>query len=45
MAILSVCKRFRCLPSQAAAEDAGILRLLRIEALGTSQEEEGEPEW
>jgi hypothetical protein len=45
MAILGICKRFHCMPSQAVAEDAGILRLLRIEALGTSQEEGGEPEW
>ena len=32
--ILAVCDRFKCLPSQARREDAGIVRLLKIEALG-----------
>jgi hypothetical protein len=31
--ILRVCDRFRCLPSAAEAEDAGVLRLMEIEAL------------
>jgi len=33
--ILRACERFGCLPSALMAEDAGLLRLLRIEALGT----------
>lgn len=37
--ILRLCDRFGCLPSQVLAEDAGLLRLLRIEELGTRREE------
>ena len=33
--MLSLCRQFHCLPSQLYAEDAGLLRLLKIEALGT----------
>lgn len=29
-----MCHRFGCLPSQLLAEDAGLLRLLKLEALG-----------
>jgi hypothetical protein len=32
--ILAICDRFHCLPSQARAEDAGIIRLMTIEAMG-----------
>jgi hypothetical protein len=32
--ILRTCDRFGCLPSEALAEDAGIIRLLKIEAMG-----------
>lgn len=32
--ILSLCERFGCLPSALLAEDAGLLRMVRIEALG-----------
>jgi len=32
--ILGLCRQFGCLPSALYAEDAGLLRLLRIEALG-----------
>lgn len=32
--ILSLCERFGCLPSALLAEDAGLLRLVKIEALG-----------
>lgn len=31
--ILGICDRFHCLPSQALAEDAEILRYLKIESL------------
>lgn len=37
--ILGVCDRFHCLPGEALAEDAGIIRLMKIEKLGTKQEE------
>jgi len=37
--ILGLCDRFGCLPSQLAAEDAAILRLLKIEELGVRREE------
>lgn len=36
--ILGLCDRFGCLPSQLLAEDAGLLRLLRIEAYGKTSE-------
>jgi hypothetical protein len=32
--VLGLCDRFGCLPSQVLAEDAGLLRYLRIEHLG-----------
>jgi hypothetical protein len=38
--ILGVCDRFHVLPSQVMAEDAELLRLLRIEALGRRPEPE-----
>ena len=38
--LLAVCDRFKCLPSQARGEDAGILRLLKIEQLGRRKEDE-----
>lgn len=36
--LLALCDRFHCLPSQVLAEDAGLLRLLRIEQLGKREE-------
>ncbi len=39
--MLGLCERFGCLPGQLLAEDAGLLRMVRIEALG--KREEGEP--
>lgn len=33
--IVGLCERFGCLPSQLRAEDAGLLRLVRIVDLGT----------
>jgi hypothetical protein len=42
--ILGICDRFHCLPSQALAEDVGVLRLLRIEELGGGRGEEGMPD-
>ena len=41
--ILGLCERFGCLPSALLAEDASILRLLRIKALGTPEQSEPEP--
>jgi hypothetical protein len=35
--VLRLCREFHCLPSQVMKEDAGLLRLLRIEALGTPE--------
>jgi hypothetical protein len=32
--ILALCDRFHCLPSAVLAEDADVLRLLKIEFLG-----------
>jgi hypothetical protein len=43
--VLGLCDRFKCLPSQLEKEDAGLLRLLKIEELGTRREEVTEPEW
>jgi hypothetical protein len=40
--VLGICQRFHCLPSALADEDASLLRLLKIEALG--RREEGEPD-
>lgn len=31
---MSCCERFGCLPSQLMAEDAEIIRMIQIEALG-----------
>lgn len=39
--ILAVCDRFRCLPSQALAEDAELLRLMAIEQLARPVAAEG----
>lgn len=36
--ILGLCERFRCLPSQVLAEDASLLRLLKIAELGHREE-------
>jgi hypothetical protein len=38
--VLGVCERFGCLPSQLEQEDAELVRLLEIEALGTPREVE-----
>jgi hypothetical protein len=35
--ILGLCERFGCLPSALLEEDAGLLRLLKIESLGTPE--------
>jgi hypothetical protein len=37
--VLRICDRFHVLPSQVLAEDASLLRLLKIETLGTPREE------
>jgi hypothetical protein len=42
--VLGICERFGQLPSQVYAEDAELLRLLRIEALGRREEETGDAE-
>lgn len=36
--MLALCDRFHKLPSEVLAEDAAILRLLKIEALGKREE-------
>jgi hypothetical protein len=41
--ILRLCERFGCLPSKLYEEDAELIKLLTIEAMGTKREEgEGE---
>jgi hypothetical protein len=35
--VLGLCERFGCLPSQLLEEDASLLRLLKIESLGTPE--------
>ena len=35
--ILGLCDRFRCLPGQVLAEDAGLLRMLDVHRLGTPE--------
>jgi hypothetical protein len=40
--IIGLCDRFHCLPSQLMEEDLDIIRLLKIVALGSQQEEGGE---
>lgn len=44
MFVLSLCERFRCLPSQIDQEDAEIVRLLAIVDRGTKKETEEEVE-
>ncbi len=39
--LLGSCERFGCLPSQLLDEDAGLLRLQQIEALGRGGETGG----
>jgi hypothetical protein len=39
--ILALCGRFGCLPSQVKAEDASLLRMLRIEALARREDSDG----
>lgn len=39
--MLRICERFHCLPSQLMAEDAGLLRLLRLEELAGPDLDEG----
>lgn len=36
--VLAMCERFGCLPSQLYREDADLLRLAQIEALGRKEE-------
>lgn len=36
-AVLGMCERFGCLPSQLYQEDADLLRLLEIERLGNQE--------
>jgi len=37
--VLGLCERFGCLPSALYAEDAELIRLVRIEELGGTREE------
>lgn len=39
--ILGLCDRFHCLPSQLMAEDISVMRLVKIQSLGTRREEDG----
>ena len=41
-AVLGLCDRFHCLPSQLEGEDASVLRLLKIAELGNPPPEGGE---
>jgi hypothetical protein len=43
--VLGLCDRFHCIPEVAEEMDAGVLRLLKIEELGTRREEAIDPEW
>jgi len=44
--ILGICDRFHCLPSQAIDEDAGIIRLMKIQELSQPVNAGGgEQEW
>jgi len=36
--VLALCERFHCLPSVLMEEDAELLRLVKIEALGRRQD-------
>jgi hypothetical protein len=40
--VLGLCDRFRKLPSEVLAEEAGIIRLLRIEQLGRRRDDGAE---
>lgn len=35
--ILGMCERFGCLPSQLLAEDAGLMRMLKLETMGRGE--------
>ena len=39
--MLRLCREFKCLPSAVLAEDVELLRLLRIEELGTPPRDDG----
>jgi hypothetical protein len=45
--VLGLCDRFHCLPSQLMAEDARLLRWVRVQELGSppDQSQGGEPGW
>jgi pyruvate/2-oxoglutarate dehydrogenase complex dihydrolipoamide dehydrogenase (E3) component len=40
--VLGLCERFGCLPSALLAEDAELLRMVRVEALGREVDPDGE---
>lgn len=40
--ILALCDRFHCTPDVAMSMDAGVFRLLTIEALGRPEQPQGE---
>lgn len=42
--ILGLCDRFKIVPSQARAEGASILRLMKIQKLGNREEVSGDGE-
>ena len=39
--ILGLCDRFHCLPEQVLEMDAGVIRMLKVEKLGTPEQNEG----
>jgi hypothetical protein len=43
--LLRIGERFGKFPSEVAAEDAGLIRMLTMEALAKPPEQEGEPEY
>lgn len=39
--VIGLCERFGCLPSALMAEDASLLRMVQVEALGRREAEGG----
>jgi hypothetical protein len=40
--VLGLCERFGCLPSALLQEDASIIRMLKVEAMGRKEEVSGD---
>ena len=43
--MLGLCDRFKCLPSQLLKEDAELLRLVRIQAMGNPEHRDEPDPW